>query len=509
MPAYHHPPAHRLTVPLVLLLLTAGGLVLTSIRSYPTPQTINDTLQKVLDRPTQTSLNDLFDTIGSHPDRESTADYNYCQARRPDTETYPYPKDKDAKLVNSQLFVRHGDRTPITVLPLDLDLTWECANLSAFSFTGPATDQDEKSPFRYANVVTHQVVTIPPQSPWTHQMWHGSCITGQLTPLGAWQHRVLGAALRDLYVDHLRFLPPTFDPETVYIRSTDVWRTKQSAENLMAGLYGNQKTAKSSDDDTVAPPPVLQIHTLPVEMDYLTMNGGACPRMNQLRSQIEKASPVMKKLYEDNVDFNNELKTLLGAERTWSGYMDTIMPRVCHGKPLQCRRSDDGDDDDDEKEECVTLDTASKILDNVATQTTEMYRDAEGIFEVLQLGIGPLAQEIKHNLVAAKDGATKVLLNFYSGHDTTLSPLLGMLDSADMRWPPYASNMLVELWKSGSGEHFVRVIYNHKVVETKSKWCDLSWCPLDKFMAHLDRFYVSDLLKECQKQDLKHGKKIE
>lgn len=218
----------------------------------------------------------------------------------------------------------------------------------------------------------------------------------------------------------------------------DVWRTKQSAENLMAGLYGTQKTASSDSSDTVEPP-VLQIHTLPVEMDYLTINGGACPRIGQLRGQIENASPVLKKLREDNVNFKNELKTLLGAERTWSGYMDTILPRVCHGKPLQCSKSGDDDNDDDEKEECVTRDTANRILDNVATETTEMYRDAEGIFEVLRLGIGPLAQEIKRNLVTAKDGATKVLLSFYSGHDTTLSPLLGMLDSADMRWPPYVS----------------------------------------------------------------------
>lgn len=97
MPAYHHPPAHRLTVPLVLLLLTAGGLVLTTIRSYPpAPETINKTIQDVLVKPTQTSLNDLFDTIGSHPDRESNTDYNYCQARRPDTKSYPAPKVNDA-----------------------------------------------------------------------------------------------------------------------------------------------------------------------------------------------------------------------------------------------------------------------------------------------------------------------------------------------------------------------------------------------------------------------------
>lgn len=96
MPAYHHPPAHRLTVPLILLLLTAGGLVLTTIRSYPTQETINNTIQKAFGKPTQTSLNDLFDTIGSQPDRESTADYNYCQAKRPDTKSYPALKVIDA-----------------------------------------------------------------------------------------------------------------------------------------------------------------------------------------------------------------------------------------------------------------------------------------------------------------------------------------------------------------------------------------------------------------------------
>lgn len=115
MPAYHHPPAYRLTVPLLLLLLTAGGLVLTTIRSYPTLQTINEPLQKVLDRPSQTSLNDLFDTIGSHPDRESTVDYNYCQARRPDIETYPHPKVKEATMHSS--FARNQEGTSKNISP--------------------------------------------------------------------------------------------------------------------------------------------------------------------------------------------------------------------------------------------------------------------------------------------------------------------------------------------------------------------------------------------------------
>ncbi|KAF9111233.1 hypothetical protein BGX27_005209 [Mortierella sp. AM989] len=458
----------------ILLILTGGGLVLTASRyrssSGSGPIAI-----------------DILDT-----DEQATniqEDYNYCQAQRPNPRTYPSPKVKGSTLVNSQLFIRHGDRTPIAVLPLDLDMTWECANTSAYAFTGIGTDQEEKAPFEHANVVAHQVVTIPPTSPFAAtRMWKGSCIPGQLTPVGAMQHRKLGAALRQIYVDELKLLPATFDPEVLHIRSTDLWRTRQSAENLMAGLYGVQSHSLAT------PPPVLQIHTLPIEIDYLTMNTGACPRLPQLRLAVEKSSPILKKLREDNVDFNNELVEILGEEKPWSGYMDTILPRICHGMPLQCRQGQGAGD-----KKCITPKTVERILENVGIHSTEIYRDGQGVFDVLQLGIGPLTKDIKQNLLNAKaDG--KIRLSFYSGHDTTISPLLGLFDSLDQRWPPYASNMLIELWKSPSGEHHVRVLYNGAILSTKSKWCDLEWCPLDTFINHLDKFIVEDVTASCRKQ---------
>lgn len=104
-------------------------------------------------------------------------------------------------------------------------MTWECSNSSAYSFTGPGLGSTEKSPYHYANVVAHQVVTIPAGSPFASRlMWKGSCAPGQLTPVGALQHRKLGAALRQIYVDKLNFLPETYDPTTVHIRSTGTTR---------------------------------------------------------------------------------------------------------------------------------------------------------------------------------------------------------------------------------------------------------------------------------------------
>lgn len=199
----------------------------------------------------------------------------------------------------------------------------------------------------------------------------------------------------------------------------------------MAGLYGVQGKFASSA------PPVLQIHTLPVEVDYLTINAGACPRIAQLRAHIEKSSEVLKRLKDDNDDFSKQLTRILGAEKPWSGFMDTVLPRICHNKPLQCRV----DGNVGSENNCITESIANRILDNVAIQTTEMYRDAQGVFDVLRLGMGPLSSDIKENLLAAKaDG--KVRLSFYSGHDTTILPLLGLFDAEDMRWPAYVSSLI-------------------------------------------------------------------
>lgn len=198
----------------------------------------------------------------------------------------------------------------------------------------------------------------------------------------------------------------------------------------MAGLYGVQGKFASSS------PPVLKIHTLPTEVDYLTLNAGACPRISQLRSNIEKSSEVLQRLKDDNLDFSKQLTRILGTKKSWSGFMDTVLPRVCHSKPLQCR--EDGNEGD--ANNCITETIANRILDNVAIQSTEMYRDAEGVFDVLRLGMGPLSSDIKENLLTAK-AQGKVRLSFYSGHDTTVLPLLGLFDAEDMRWPPYVSTL--------------------------------------------------------------------
>lgn len=84
----------------------------------------------------------------------------------------------------------------------------------------------------------------------------------------------------------------------------------------------------------------------------------------------------------------------------------------------------------------------------------------------------------------------------YSGHDSTLVPLLCALGCYDGVWPPYASFLSLEVVRSrASGERFVRAVYNDKQMPMTSCLGDGAggemWCPLPAFLQRLREMAVS------------------
>ena len=58
-------------------------------------------------------------------------------------------------------------------------------------------------------------------------------------------------------------------------------------------------------------------------------------------------------------------------------------------------------------------------------------------------------------------------LLLYSGHDTTIMPLLVLLGEDTLDWPPYCSNIVFELWETPGWlgkSHTVRVLYNCQIL---------------------------------------------
>ncbi|KAF9901965.1 Acid phosphatase-like protein 2 [Linnemannia zychae] len=383
--------------------------------------------------------------------------YNYCEASYPTVDNYPAPSVKGATLTNVQLFIRHGDR-----------------------YT-----------FHNSTLIANQVVTIPQDSPYASSIWKGSCIPGQLTPKGADQQQRLGKSLRGIYIDgKWGFLPDVLEQEKIFVRSTDFWRTRQSATNLMTGLYGTSNT----------PPPQIQLTTLPFDLEYLVINErGQCPRANQLKAKIAKESPVLQKLYKSYAKPIQDASKIIDPPNTLSidQVHDFVLPRVCHQLPMPCVKGEASEGG----EKCVD---GKSVTDELAIfrsiDTAEMLRDSPLSKELLKVGFGPAVAMVRKNIVQAKERVKKqAMFSLYSGHDTMLMPLLGVLDSLDMRWPPYLSNLLIELWETPSTESYIRVIYNSRIVTTKTNWCDLSWCPLQTFIDHLEEFLPGDdYLEKCQ-----------
>jgi hypothetical protein len=102
--------------------------------------------------------------------------------------------------------------------------------------------------------------------------------------------------------------------------------------------------------------------------------------------------------------------------------------------------------------------------------TVNMYGLGKSNFVNLCLNssrIGPFFSRIKEILsstVTGRDIDLKYAL--FSGHDTTLGPLLSLLGIYDGFWPPYASNLVFEISEdratSEDNRWGVRVIYNEK-----------------------------------------------
>jgi hypothetical protein len=115
----------------------------------------------------------------------------------------------DAALLQVQLVTRHGDRAPLhsSLWPNDT-VVWNCSA----SGLAMATALDSTKPRRFV---------VRRKSERLSSHIRGTCAVGQLTVVGAEQHRRLGEAFRALYVDRLKLLRSHLDPVQVRVRSTD------------------------------------------------------------------------------------------------------------------------------------------------------------------------------------------------------------------------------------------------------------------------------------------------
>ena len=119
-----------------------------------------------------------------------------------------------------------------------------------------------------------------------------------------------------------------------------------------------------------------------------------------------------------------------------------------------------------------------------------------------RFGIGRFLREIMEDLKYCNNSPTRTIdepkLLIYSGHDTTLLPVMCALNIYDGNWPPYASYVTLEFVKSKiNNKKYVRAIFNDQEMKIFNQ--EHIYCPIDLFY---ERFNKLSLTQEEYLRDM-------
>jgi len=409
-------------------------------------------------------------------------DRSYCEAPHP---VAVVPNPVTSTLLQVFVLSRHGDRSPLHSIPKEREdkrVFWNC------TLPTPLRSLTQNSSLKsgagvYFLYENHGAGVFGNQ-----ESWNGNCQTGQLTQVGGEMCTRMGAGLREIYIDKFHLLPDTLttnDIDLLYLRTTDVVRTRESLASLMEGLYPADKHVGV----------YLPVHVIPTDTDYLHPNTGACPRLSQLitsntlkdQDWMERFNSVKDIVKRINLIAGTNGSSTFDDNYTVGNWADIFHARECHNMPYPC--TSDG-------QTCVTQDMVDAICEVDTWDCVHCYVGDEAN----RLSAGPFFVDVSEafsNRIAGK-GPRYI---HYSAHDSTIATVLASLKFEGV-FPPYASTVRFELWQTASGsspQYAVQMIYNNLVIRPPE--CSADMCPLNEFQSMVSsRLTIHDAAKECAKK---------
>ncbi|XP_052004599.1 lysophosphatidic acid phosphatase type 6-like [Xyrauchen texanus] len=366
------------------------------------------------------------------------------------TEPSPY----ELKLL--QVLFRHGARTPLKSIPDVLEAQWVPELLEAPTHT--------KIDYMVTDLKGGPRPPAPVEDSYRAKILTGGTYPGQLTTVGMEQLYDLGVRLRKRYIQELPFLTPSFNPKEVYIRSTNIVRTIESAKCLVAGLFQQEQAG------------VVSILTEKAEKEVLYPNYHGCKLLGLLTGPRWAESSTLPDIAADlqsiqcalGVDPHQRLDFIL--------IRDDMVARETHGLPIP-----------------TALEHWRNIVEQRAVDMiNHIYEPSKR--QNLQMCVGPLFQLLITNIEDKVQGITSYpdrKLFLYSVHDTTLMPCLMALGVFDMKWPPYAADITLELYQHRqTNQHFVKVSYIGQ--DQQIPGCSDVYCPLNEFKEAMSVYSLPD-----------------
>ncbi|TPX53276.1 hypothetical protein SeMB42_g00892 [Synchytrium endobioticum] len=288
----------------------------------------------------------------------------------------------------------------------------------------------------------------------------GTCFNGQLTDKGKNTMETMGACLRKLYIDKLKFLNPTLDSHNkdIYLRSTDIARTLESLQYLVNGLYPahQRDTGGSKDMD-------LRVHVRSDETLYPVRE---CKYLDALSKMLRKdllqqGNGDIDKAFARHANFDSGFPKKGDLEfNHLNSLYDNFICLQAHGEPLPAG---------------VTNQDVLELEQMVVKYWWGVFKNAE----LARMAIGRFVKDLKDRMEdSIANPETSVKLAVYSAHDSTVGPLTNAFGVFDGQFPPFASMVAFELFEDlgkhsstnsavsqaheKDKEHYVRMLYEGK-----------------------------------------------
>jgi acid phosphatase len=285
---------------------------------------------------------------------------------------------------------------------------------------------------------------------------------GQLTPEGMHERYQLGLSLRKKYIEQTHLLPAQYNPETMYVRSTDYDRTLQSAQSILLGLY-----PINTGPSLIKGYQPIPIHTISLKQDVDLLYDAEDPiKINKLFKKYVTASPEW-------IEKNTELQSNYPKWQQATGIniqnlgdlgelSDTLFVYCQHQIPMPNDLSNDD---------------VNKIINAGNWLTTAMFKPKE----IGMAGSSHLRNTIANYLQNASEHNNKLKYVLLVAHDSTILSLMSALGAPLKQVPPYSSDLNIALYQDEGNKYAVKVSFNNQPILIPG--CEKESCSLSQLMA--------------------------
>lgn len=391
-----------------------------------------------------------------------------------------HPRSSRARLKLAQVVFRHGSRSPLNLYYWP-HTKWDVCQPTYEGFDIDVVDSaGAKDP---PPLIDKNASTLP-----------GGCKMGQLTSTGYQQAKDLGAWLKHRYTQEFSLLPSSYQEGVIFSWTTSFTRTINTLRGVLSGLYPDAAMARTS---------ITAVSAMPDKEIMYGINA-TCPRLGPMiearRLQIEKWEANSKEVKKDAEAVRKALGFKKGEAVVWSQLHDTLAAMRVVKKKVKG----------------LTEEIWATVVRRATYHESAIIAPCDHDMAIcktsLQLSLGRLADALLVNMAAAAKCAGPPLLPskssssrkpcgvpplmLYSGHDSTIIPLMAMLGHPLEVWPTYASHVVFELWQYTSQRntvsHYVRVLYNGNHLQLRKSTALGSLIPYSEFVDKMKHFAVNE-----------------